>query len=79
MNLFLKSKPVQTEPVPAPAPEPLSPLAAAESELDEATALCLALDQERRDWAAKRENANRRFNDALAHYHAALDQAERTA
>jgi hypothetical protein len=76
MNLFRKKpQPVRTEP---PAPEP-NRMAAAESELDSATALCLALDQERRDWARKREDANLRFNNALARYHAALDQAEKTA
>ncbi|MGA9785777.1 MAG: hypothetical protein WBQ40_04290 [Candidatus Sulfotelmatobacter sp.] len=75
MSLFKRKQLPHIKPV-APAPDPLI---VAERELDVATALCLSLDQERRDWAAKRENANRRFNDALAHYHAALDQAERTA
>jgi hypothetical protein len=80
LNLFSRKKPqsVQTEPAPAPAPVP-DPLVTAEAELDSATALCLALDQERRDWARKREDANLRFNNALARYHAALDQAEKTA
>jgi hypothetical protein len=76
MNLFKKKSQSQTKP--APAPEP-NRLATAEQELDSATALCLALDQERRDWARKREDANLRFNNALARYHAALDQAEKTA
>jgi hypothetical protein len=72
MQLFKQKPPAQTETA-GPVPAPVSPLADAESELDAATAECLALDQQRRDWAAKRENANRRFNNALARYHVALD------
>lgn len=75
--LFRKKPPAQIEPAPsAPAPDPLS---AAERALDAATTLCLSLDQERRDWAGRREKANRQFNDALAKYHVALDQAEKSA
>jgi hypothetical protein len=76
LNPFKKSPAPQTEP---PAPALVSPLVAAEQELDAATAECLQLDEERRAWATRREVANRRFAYALTGYHAALDKAEKTA
>lgn len=78
MSLFSRKQSPQIKPA-SPAPAPANPLSEAETALDEATRLCLQLDQERRDWAGRREKANRQFNDVLAKYHVALDQAEKSA
>ncbi len=77
MNLFRKKSQPPTEPS-APAPSTDS-LILAEQELDSATHECLALDEERRAWGLRRENANTRFGRALANYHLERDRAEKTA
>jgi hypothetical protein len=79
MNLFRKQPPAQTE-APAPAPEPLSPLAAAEAELAEASRACTEahkkcerLDNEQRFWLRARENASMEHSKALNRHAAAKD------
>ena len=76
MNLFWKRTQL-IEPAVEPAPVAESAMQIAERELDAATADCLRLDEERRAWGRKREEANYKFNSALTSYHAALDAAER--
>jgi hypothetical protein len=82
MNLFRRS---QTEPAPTPAPAPkLSALASAELELAsaeracaEATQLCAALDEEKRNWPARREAAFADANAAMTRHAKAKDALAR--
>jgi hypothetical protein len=74
LNPFKRSAP-RTE---APAPEPVSALVAAEEELHSASLDCTRLDQQKRDWAAQREAANRRYMSALTAYHVAREKSEVT-
>jgi hypothetical protein len=79
MQLFKPKPPApQTE---APAPEPLSPLAAAEAELQDAALACSEsskrckrLDDEQRYWATRREEAHRQHSAALNRHAAAKDR-----
>jgi hypothetical protein len=81
MQLFKQKPPAQTETAPTPAPVPLSPLAAAEAELQDAALACSEsskrckrLDDEQRYWATRREEAHRQHSEALNRHAAAKDR-----
>jgi hypothetical protein len=80
MQLFKQKPPVQTETAPTPAPVPLSPVAAAEVELQDAAQACTEahkkcerLDNEQTFWLRARETASMEHSKALNRHAAAKD------